>query len=139
MPDLIIIRGDSYALRRPLYTYTIVDDLGGPFNLSGCTVRTTFKTAISPIDLDPNDELAVIKHQVAVDLSGVATSTGLVLQGPATAGIVRDHFTAAETRILQTDIRFVSDLQLTDAAGEIFTWMWDEGIMAIDSVTNRST
>ena len=101
MPDITIIRGDSYALRRPLYTYTLVDDQGNPFDLSGCTVRSTFKSEITPVDTDPNDDMAVIKHEVTIDAGGVQTyNDGLYLAGPATDGVLHDRFTSVETKLL---------------------------------------
>lgn len=137
MPDITIIRGDSYALRRPLYVYTFVDILGEPYDLAGCTVRTTFKPEIIPIESDPDDISALVRHDVVVGLDGTPVSNGLILQGYAHQGVVRDHFTAAETKVLEPHQRLISDLQLTDVEGEVMTWMWDDGFIAIDSVTNR--
>lgn len=138
MPDITIIRGDSYALRRPLFTYTLVDDLGQPFNLAGCTVRTTYKPEIYTIEDDPVDASAPIRHMMVVDINGTVTSSdGLALSGPAANGVVLDRFNSYDTKQIPPDVRHIGDLQLTDANGEIFTWTWVDGLIAVDSVTNR--
>ena len=140
MANITIIRGDSYALRRPLYTYTIVDENSAPFNLAGCTIRTTYKVQSAPISIDPDDQLAAIRHIMTVDLNGVATlTTGLYLSGPASAGIVHDRMSATETKTFTADAAYISDLQLTDANGEVFTWLWNDGVIAVDGITNRDT
>lgn len=138
MPDITIIRGDSYAVRRPIYTYVLVDDEGQPFNLAGCTVRTTLKTEITPVDTDPNDDMAIIKHQMDVDTNGIETfNDGLYLLGAASQGVITERLTYVETKMFQPNVTYYSDIQLTDASGEIFTWTWNDGLRAADSVTNR--
>jgi|SRR5690606_25231771 len=137
MPDITIIRGDSYAIRRPLYTFEFVDEFGAPFNLAGCTVRTTYKSQIGPIDVDPDDQLAPVRHSITIDLNGVATPNGLYLKGPASAGVVVDRITSSESKEFQTDLMYISDVQITDANDEVFTWIFQDGIRAIDAVTNR--
>ena len=135
-----IIRGDSYALRRPLYTLTFVDELSNPFNLTGCTVRTTYKTAsTSPAD-DPSDTNAPIKHTLTVDGTGTATlENGLYMIGLATAGVVEERLTATESRSLPLSTELLSDVELTDANGEVFTWVFTDTLLAVDGFTNRTT
>lgn len=138
MPDITIIRGDSYALRRPLFTYTLVDEFGQPFNLAGCTVRTTFKPEVYTIEADPADASAPVRHMIVIDINGnVTSSDGLVLKGPAANGVVLDHFSSYDTKQLPSDTRLIGDLQVTDANNEVFTWTWSDGVIAVDSVTNR--
>lgn len=135
----IIIRGDSYGIRRPLYRITIFDDeLMEPFNLSGCTVRTTYKPAKTTPQEDPTDETAPIKHTLVVDGSGTATTqNGIYLVGEAEAGIIEERLTAAESRTLPLDIPLFSDLEITDSNNEIFTFIQDGTLVAIDGYTNR--
>ncbi len=90
MANTTIIRGDSYALRRPLFTHTFVDDNGDPFDLSGCTVRSTFKTATTDPTTDTTDTTAVIKATLEVSSLGIATTeTMMYLVGAATDWIWR--------------------------------------------------
>lgn len=135
-----IIRGDSYAIRRPLYTYTLVDDVGVPFNLTGCTIRTTYKSVLTPPETDPNDTSAPIKHTLIVDGSGNATTEdGLHLVGAASAGVVEEWLTATESRALPLATALISDIELVDQNGEVFTWMFDDTLQATEAVTNRTT
>ena len=135
-----IIRGDSYAIRRPFYTITLVDENSNPFDLRGCTVRTTYKAALtSPVE-DPNDSTAAIKHDIVVNSSGTVTSqNGLFLVGPATAGVLSERLTATESRSLPLNTPLLSDVELTDQNGEVFTWTFTDTVVAQDAVTNRTT
>lgn len=138
MANLTIIRGDSYALRRPLYTYTIVDENSAPFPLEGCTIRTTYKPISISLDVDPDDQTAIIRHEIVIGEDGVPSVTnGLHLQGSSAAGIVVDRMSSTETKAFLPEIVYLSDLQLTDALGEVFTWIWVDGVLAIDAITNR--
>lgn len=135
-----IIRGDSYGIRRPLYTITLVDELGNPFNLTGCTVRTTYKAAVTTPVEDPTDTSAAIKHDIVINGSGAPTTeNGLHLLGPATAGVLEEWLTSTESRALPTGVELVSDVELTDQNGEVFTWTFTDTLTAIDGVTNRTT
>lgn len=135
-----IIRGDSYGIRRPFYTITLVDIDSNPFNLTGCTIRVTYKPVINTPDDDPNDTTAAIKHDIVINGSGVVTSsTGISLEGAATAGELVERLTATETRALPLETPLFSDIELTDANGEVFTWMMEDTLMAIDAVTHRTT
>ena len=135
-----IIRGDSYAIRRPFYTITLVDENSNPFDLRGCTVRTTYKAALtSPVE-DPNDSTAAIKHDIVVNSSGTVTSqNGLFLVGPATAGVLSERLTATESRSLPLNTPLLSDVELTDQNGEVFTWSFTETVSGQDAVTSRTT
>lgn len=135
-----IIRGDSYGLRRPFYTYTFVDELDAPLDLTGCTIRTTYKEAPTDPTTDTTDSTAAIKHTIVIDTFGVATTqTGLYLTGAATAGILYERLTATESKALDTAKTYLSDLELTDFNGEVFTWIFDDQLVAIDGYTNRTT
>lgn len=140
MPNVTIIRGDSYALRRPLYTYTLVDDENASFDLSGCTVRTTFKTVTTDPADDPTDASAALTGLLVVGSDGTPTTqTALYLVGDATAGTFEHRLTAAETAALPTGAAWVSDVELTDVNGEVFTWLFTETLTTVDGITNRTT
>lgn len=138
MPDRTLIRGDSYATRRPLYRTQFYDTAGLPLNLTGCTIRTTYRPApTAPID-DPNDSGAVIRHTLSVGTDGViGTQDGLFIVGVVADGLVEERFTAAETRNLPLAQRLLSDIELTDARGEVTTWIMQEGIVTVDGYTHR--
>ena len=136
-----IIRGDSYAVRRPFFTYELVDDLNDPFDLTGCTVRTTWKVATTDPSTDPTDASAVLKGLLIVDGTGTATTeTNLEMVGLATAGTIVHRVTAAETLALTAGVTWESDVELTDANGEVFTFLFSgDTLTAIDGYTNRTT
>lgn len=140
MPDLQIYRGDAYALRRPLFTHFLTNQDGSPFNLTSCTVRTTFKIAPTDPNDDTTDETAVIKGTLVVDGTGTATlQDKLNLLGAATAGTVVLRLTAEETLALPIGEQWMSDVELIDANGEAFTFVFTDKISAIDAYTNRTT
>lgn len=133
-----IIRGDSYALRRPLYVYTLVDSNLNPLPLSGCTIRTTYRSSKASIQEDPSDSSAVWKGTLILDESGLPIfSNGLALRGPASDGVVEVHLSAEASRALPLGVELISDLEVTDALGEKFTFLFDETIIAVDGVTHR--
>ena len=137
MPEISIIRGDSYAIRRPLYTFEFVDEDGAPFNLAGCTVRTTYKAQTTPIDIDPDDQLAIIRHSVTIDFDGMPSPNGIYLKGAASEGVVVDRLSSTETKAFVPGTLYVSDVQLTDANDEVFTWLFSDGLRAVEGITNR--
>jgi hypothetical protein len=141
MPAYQIIRGDSYALRRPLFTYALVDEDNLPFDLSGCTVRTTWKVERTDPTTDPTDTGAVLKGLLVVSGAGVATTqSGLYLVGPATAGTIQHRVSATETKALPLETAWISDVELTDVNGEVFTFLFEgDTLEAIDGITNRTT
>lgn len=140
MASVTLIRGDSYALRRPLFTHTFVDDLGAAFDLTGCTVRSTFKTATTDPTSDTTDSTAAIKATLIVDGTGTATTeTKMYLVGAATAGVCELRLTAAETLALDTGVSWLSDVELTDANGEVFTFLFADTLETADGYTNRTT
>ena len=136
-----IVRGDSYAIRRPLFTYELVDDANDPFDLTSCTVRTTWKVTTTDPASDPTDATAVLKGLLVVNGSGTATTEeGLELVGLATAGTIVHRVTAAETLALSAGVTWESDVELIDAAGEKFTFLFSgDTLTAIDGFTNRTT
>src|SRR5690349_9833116 len=108
-----IIRGDSYGIRRPLYTITLVDSLGDPFDLTGCTVRTTYKTTVTAPTDDPTDTSAAIKHDIVVNGVGTPTAqNGLHMVGAAADGVIEERLTAVESRSLPLNTPLFSDVVL---------------------------
>lgn len=135
-----IIRGDSYGIRRPFYTYSFVDGEGDPLDLTGMTIRTTYKTAKTDPNTDTTDSTAVVKHFIEFDGAGdVDDSDGLFLVGDASGGIIVERLTSAETLDLSLNATYFNDVELTDANAEVFTWIYSEGLTAIDGYTNRTT
>lgn len=135
-----IYRGDSYGVRRPFYVHTFVDKDMNPLDLAGCTIRTTFKTAITTPVVDPTDATAVIKHFITIDATGaVVDADGLYLDTTAAAGVLEERLTHAETLALPANTIFAGDAELTDENGEVFTFPTVEDIIAIDAYTNRTT
>jgi len=145
MADIELIRGDSYALRRPLFTHTFseVDEDGvviGAFDLTGCTVRSTFKTVPTDSTSDTTDTTAVIKATLIVDGTGTATTqTKMYLVGAATDGVCELRLSATDTGAMITDTDFFSDVELTDANGEVITFVQPESIRVTEAYTNRTT
>lgn len=140
MANNVIMAGDSYAIRRPLFTYSLVGPDNQPFDLTGCVVRTTFKPTILAQDDDPTDATAPIKHTLRVNGAGVVTeSAGLALATTAAAGTIQERITAAETRALPLNVPLFSDVELTDANGEVFTWLFEDTLTVKSGVTNRNT
>lgn len=140
MATRTIIRGDSYGLRRPFYTYTFVDENDAPLDLTGCTIRVTYKAAPTDPTTDTTDSTAAIKHTIVIDTFGVATTqTGLYLTGAATGGIITQRLTATETKALPLGTSLLNDVELTDFNGEVASWILDDILTTIDGYTNRTT
>lgn len=137
MAEKVIIRGDSYTTLRPLYTYILVNNLGDPLNLTGCTIRTTYKVAPTDPNTDTNDTTAAIKHNLIIDGTGaVVESNGLSLVSGVAGGIIREVLTKAETLALPADVSLKSDFELTTPE-EVVTFISDDTLKAIDAYTNR--
>ena len=135
-----VIRGDSYGIRRPFYTYTFVDSGDLPLNLAGCTIRTTYKAGKASAADDPNDATAEIKHHITLNGSGgIVSQNGLYLESTAAAGILVERLTASETLALSLDTPLLNDVELTDSNAEVSTWLYEEPLTAIDAYTNRTT
>ena len=134
-----IIRGDTYVLRRPLFRYELADLSLGPFNLTGCTIRTTWKVAPTPPADDPSDTTGVLKGLLIVNGSGVATTeVNLFMIGPATDGVIEHRVTAAETANLPLGVSWKSDVEVTDANNEVSTFLFEgDTAKARDGYTNR--
>jgi hypothetical protein len=140
MADVEIYRGDSYAIRRPLFTHTFVDDNADPFDLTSCTVRSTFKTIPTDSSTDTTDSTAVIKATLIVDGTGTATTeTKMYLVGLATAGVCELRLSAADTSAMIVDTDFFSDVELTDGNGEVFTFVMPDSLRVVEPYTNRTT
>lgn len=133
-----IIRGDSYALRRPLFRYEFVDINGDPFDLAGCVLQTSYKDVKNTPLEDPEDLFAHIKHHIEIDAAGnVVESNGLVLEGRAEEGVVLEYLSAEESRELPLETPLFSDLELIDANGEVFTFLFEGEVIARDGLTHR--
>lgn len=130
-----IIKGDSYSLRRPMWKHEFVDIDNNPMDFSGCTILTTYKEEIAPIDEDPDDSFAVIRHSIVFDMDGVPTAeNGLYYIAP---GVIAERFPSEVTRDLPAGVALTFDIQLEDANGEYFTFIINETVTAVDSATNR--
>lgn len=139
MATRTITRGDSYSLRRPLYQITFINAEGDPMDLAGCTIRTTYKAEQTTIEEDPEDIHAVIVHELVIDEAGLpVVEDGLYLIGDAVEGTIEERLTAAETKTLPLNTPLLGDIEIQDAAGEIFTWIVDEELVAVDGYTHRS-
>lgn len=133
MPN--IVKGDSYAIRRPMWTHEFVDINNDPMDFAGCTLLTTYKPSIVPIDDDPDDSEAVVRHSIVFDMDGQPTSeNGLFYIAP---GVIVERFPSELTRTLPTGVALRFDIQLEDANGEYFTFVIGETVTATDSITNR--
>lgn len=146
--DIKITRGDSFLAGYALFTITCVTTGGAPFDLSGWEVRTTFKPAIVAIETDPTDTGAdvAIKGLLIVDGTGnPTTQNGLYLSGLATAGVLEQRLTSAQTQALPPTVALKSDLQFTfrnwDGVGNdlVRTFTFTDTLAAQDSYTNRFT
>ena len=143
MAERIIIRGDSYQQRRPLYIIEMdavnpITGTIGPLNLAGTTVRTTFKRVPTDPVSDPNDTDAPIKADVTISSTGVATSNGLVLVGAANAGKLAHYLSAVQSRSLPLGQQWVSDVVVIFAdTGEEISKEYTDTVSAISRITNR--
>jgi len=97
-------RGDTTDI-----TCTIVKGDGSPFNLTGATVWATFKTDLSSLDLvPPGFQLSTL-------------SSGIVVVGPATNGVVQITIDPNDTMGLTDDTTFSWDIQVRESAGRVTT------------------
>jgi len=135
-----IIRGDDYGIRRPLWIHTFVDGDGVALDLTGMTIRTTYKTAALPAATDPIDASAAIKHFIVIDGTGTVTDQdGLYLETTAAAGILLERLTKAETLALSLVDELLHDIEVTDQNGEISTVPFTDPLVAVDAYTNRTS
>lgn len=141
MANVILTQGDSYAIRRPLYTITLIDDALAPFDLTNCTVRTTFKIAPTDPLTDTTDSTAAIAATLIVNGAGVATTEdGLYMIGAATDGTIEQRLTATDTLNLAVGVSWFSDIELTDANDEVFTWVFTDTLRVENrGYTNRTS
>jgi hypothetical protein len=138
MNTKVVIRGDSYALRRPLFRYELVDIEGRPFDLAGCVLQTTYKVERNTPKEDPEDRLANVKHHIEVGADGeIIAANGMVLEARAQDGVILEYLTAVESRELPLDEPMFSDLELTDPLGEVFTFLFEGEMIARDGLTHR--
>lgn len=140
--DKTVIRGDTYVLRRKLFYIEIVDEDLNPFDLAGCTVRSTFKAAPTDPSVDTTDTTGYIKATIVFNEAGTVTSSsGLALQDGTTAldGMLVQTLTSTQSKALPVDVDLFSDVEITDADGEVFTVIMTGKLVAIDGYTNRVT
>lgn len=141
MAEETLIRGDAYQTLRPLFRHVLADDAHAPFDLTGCTIRTTFKVAPTDPTTDTTDATATIKGVLIVDGTGVATTEdNLYMVGLATAGTFELRMTAAETLALPLNEQWLSDVKVWDSNDEPITFLFTETpLSAQDGYTNRTT
>lgn len=139
MTDRTLIAGDSYQTRRAVFRYALLDDAGTAFDLTGCTVRSTWKPSAVSITDDPTDTTAAIKATMIVDGAGTPTTqTKLYLVGAATVGTVELRLSAAETAALPVGATWIGDVEVTDNNGEVLTVKLVGKISTEDGITNRT-
>jgi len=139
---VILKVGDDYGRSRPFDQLEFVTDELAPFDLSGCTLLTTWKTAVTDPATDPDDSSAVFTGALVVDAEGVPTTQdGIYLIGDATAGTVQVRLFKADTNLLPVGESWMFDYSLTDSDGETETWTYDAAgdlVSAEWRVTNRT-
>jgi hypothetical protein len=144
-----LYRGDDYVIRRQVFHIELVDlsyevpegEDPHPFDMAGCSIRTTFKE--TPTDLldDPDDEGAPVKGEIIFDESGtVSTATLLSLPPGRQAQHGELYLTMPKTATAQLppDTPLSGDIQVTDTNGEDSTIpvLWT--LVGRDGYTNRS-
>lgn len=138
MTNVLITRGDAYAIRRPLFTHTLVTTIGETFDLTGCTILTTFKIAPLPAADDPDDESGAIKGTLVVNEDGVATTQdNLFMVGAADDGVIELRLTSEETQAVAANQPWGSDVRIIDDNGEPYTWIFTDTLEARDAYTTR--
>ena len=134
-----LVRGDDYTITRPLFKFQLLDSLLQPLDIRGCKLQVTWKPVLTSIEADPNDTSAIIKHELQINLAGTVTlSNGLVLDTTALTGVVYERLTKTESANMPLNTELVGDLQLTNSAGEVLTWIFTDKIRGIDGVTHRN-
>lgn len=142
MTDRTIYRGDSYVIRRQLFHIALANVGLGAFDMTDCTILTTYKQEKTDPNEDPNDSTAPLKGSITFDGSGnVTANSNLVLPDGKTAGDGELHMTAdrGATLVLPLETAMKSDVEVIDANGEHFTIESVWTLTAIDGVTNRSS
>lgn len=141
MTDKTIFRGDSYDFNpRYLYRIELVNDQLAPFDMAGCTIRTTYKPGPTDPAKDPNDTWAPIKHDITFSAAGaILSSSGLRLESTAAAGVLIEDLPRAESLTLPLGVPLNSDVQVTTADGKDITILAIGILTAADGYTNRST
>lgn len=134
------IRGDTKK-----WSLALVDDVGDPLDLSGCTVWFTAKTAISNV-LDDAD--AVIQHKIVFDGSGnVTESDGFVLGGrhpvtqavatTAAEGVLTQTLSPADSTLIAAGT-YIYDLQVRMANGDIYTPVLAQTLTVVEDITRQA-
>ncbi len=131
-----IIRGDAYAVRRPLFRFQLKEH-GIPINLLGCVVRVTLRPKPTSIEEDPTDAQAAWKGRLLVSSGGASTSYGVAIWGSYTLGQIEVRPTSADTRTFPVGVELIGDVEVTDSNGEKFTYILPDTVIAIDGVTHR--
>lgn len=143
MTERVLFRQDSYpANKRPVYRYEFVDADLLPMNLASCTVRATFKVVPTDPNTDPTDTDAAITADITFDefgaVSGTPTSWALPSGMTAADGVLELVLTSDETMTLPLATQLLSDVQITDADGDISTLIMVGTLSARDGFTNRT-
>lgn len=144
MTERTVVRGDDYVMRRPVFKLTLVaieGDVIVPLDMSGCTVRATFKTAPTDPATDPTDESAELKRDITFDVAGTVTSaTGFRLPDGGTAqdGVLWLTATSSDTLALPLATTLKGDVQVTDANDEVLTVFSTATLKAVEGYTNRT-
>lgn len=134
-----LVRGDSYTHRRPVFRFTLADIRGKALDLTGYTIRATFKSRQTSLEDDPLDVFAPIRHELVIDEYGVPQKeNGLVLDGPVESGRIAEYLTSDETRVLPLRVELFGDIELTDPTGAVFSYILEDRLYAIDGYTHRS-
>ena len=141
--DRELNRGDT-----PAHFYKIKTPALAAKNLTGCTIWWTAKTAFDDIATDTS---AVLKHHIAIDATGVVTSsagmtlggtdpdTGLVVSGVA-SGVVTHRIPVADSNAVQPG-EYIYDLQFRDnGTPPIYTTpVRGAALLVNQDVTRRTT
>lgn len=150
MPEKVVVRGDAYVIRRPVFILDlseVVLDINDqeviqPLDMSGCTIRSTFKTAPTNPATDPSDGTAALACSITFDENGAVTAAdGFRLPDGKTAenGQLWLTATSAKTAALPLGVKLNSDVEVTDQNNEQITIFSSTTLSAVEGYTNRST
>ncbi len=138
-----LVAGDDYVTLRPLYRHVLLDEDMLPRDLTGITIRSTYKPIVTDMATDPNDTDAPIKHTILVSSAPNQVSGGFHIVGDPINGTFEQRLTSAETAALPLGTELRGDTELTipvvDGPAEVLTWGWSETLEAMSSPTNRTT
>lgn len=126
--DRVLTRGDDYWADRPVWTVTLVgvdpldpDNLT-PFDLTGCTVRSTWRPGPIPPGEDASDTTAALAASIAFDGNGDVTASSHMILPPdssASDGVLLLVADRATTTAMPLTAGLRGDVQITDAADKV--------------------